>query len=193
MGSNRCAAVVRPREDEDDMRRLVLFRHGKAEPAEHGRKDRDRRLAERGRRSAPLVGDYLAHHALVPDFVLCSPALRTRETWRLAAERLPASPRLQEDDRLYGAEARELLDLLRQTADEVGTLLMVGHNPGLEELADLLIGSGDVALRAALQGRFPTGAVAVIGFVAPHWAEVKRGSGRLDRFVTPKLLGEEAL
>ena len=92
-------------DNEDDMRRLVLFRHGKAEAAEPGRKDRDRRLAERGRRSAALVGDYLAHHALVPDFVLCSPALRTRETWRLAAERLPASPRLQEDDRLYGAEA----------------------------------------------------------------------------------------
>ena len=178
-------------DNEDDMRRLVLFRHGKAEAAEPGRKDRDRRLAERGRRAAALVGDYLAHHELVPDLVLCSPALRARETWRLAAERLPAPPPQREDDRLYGAEARDLLDVLRQTADDVGTLLVVGHNPGLEELADLLIGSGDAALRAAFHGRFPTGALAVIGFVAPRWVELRRSAGRLDRFVTPKMLGQE--
>ena len=175
------------------MRRLVLFRHGKAETAEPGRKDRDRRLTERGRRAASLVGDYLAHHDIAPDLALCSPALRARETWRLAAERLSAPPRIMEDDRLYGAEARDLLDVLRQTADDVGTLLVVGHNPGLEELADLLVGSGDAALRAAFHGRFPTGALVVIGFVAPHWAELRRGAGRLDRFVTPKMLGEEAL
>ena len=174
------------------MRRLVLIRHGKAEPAAPGRKDRDRRLAERGRRSAALAGDYLARHELVPDLVLCSPALRARETWRLAAERLPAPPPLREDERLYGAEARDLLDVLRGTADDTASLLMVGHNPGFEELADLLVGSGDVGLRAALQTRFPTGTVVVIGFVAPHWAEVKRGAGRLERYVTPKLLGEEA-
>lgn len=172
------------------MRRLVLFRHGKA-GSESG-KDRDRPLAKRGQKSAPLVGDYLAHHGLVPDLVLCSPAVRARDTWQLASRSFPAPPPVREEERLYQAEAEDILEVVRAVADEVATLFVVGHNPGLEDLAELLIGSGDAAARASLRSKFPTAAVAVIDFVAPHWAELKPGSGRLDRFVTPKALAAEA-
>ena len=174
------------------MPRVLLFRHAKASRAGSGLKDRDRPLAKRGIADAPVMGDYLARHGLVPDLVLCSPALRTRDTWRLAAGSFTQAFRMQEDDRLYEADARDLLDVVRGVADEVGTLLIVGHNPGLEDLADLLVGSGDAEARAAMRAKFPTGAIAVIDFVVPHWADVKPGAGRLDRFVSPKILAAEA-
>ena len=174
------------------MRRVVLFRHAKSSRDGPALKDRDRPLAKRGITDAPVMGNYLARHGLVPDLVLCSPAVRTRETWRLAAESFARAPRMQEVDRLYEADAQDLLQFIRGVADEVGTLLIVGHNPGLEDLADLLVGSGDAEARAAMRGKFPTAAVAVIDFVAPHWADVKPGAGRLDRFVSPKILAAEA-
>jgi phosphohistidine phosphatase len=170
------------------MRRLMLLRHAKAEPAQSGRSDIDRALAPNGRDAASRVGAYMAHHALLPDLVLCSLARRTRQTWELAAAAFSATPQVKYDERVYSLQADGLLDLLRAVAPGVHLLLMVGHNPAIEELAETLVASGEPGARERLANKVPTGALAVIDFNIDDWATLAPCSGRLDQFVTPKTL-----
>jgi phosphohistidine phosphatase len=135
--------------------RLMLLRHAKTEKAEPGMRDDERRLNERGQTDAPLIGAYMARHALIPDRVLVSTAERTRETWRRLAEALPARPRVSYEERLYNAGSETILALAKQVEPPARTLLIIGHNPGLHDLARLLIASGDVEAREAAQ-RGPT-------------------------------------
>jgi phosphohistidine phosphatase len=110
------------------MRRLILLRHTKSDwPA--GMVDFERPLAARGRRAAPLMGRLLIDRGLVPDRVVVSPAARTVETWALASAGLVQLPPGEQDGRIYEAPAYELANVIRETPDEVGTLLLVGHNP----------------------------------------------------------------
>jgi phosphohistidine phosphatase len=170
------------------MRRLALFRHAKAE--RHGSHDHERPLAERGRTAAPAMGRWLADAGFVPDLVLCSTALRTRETWALAEPAFaPDSVEVQFDRRVYAASAARLLALVQAADDAVERLLVVGHNPGLHDLADLLAGGGAAASRAALAEGFPTAAIVLLDFDLGRWRGVDAGQGRLAAFVTPKSLG----
>lgn len=166
------------------MRRLVLFRHAKsAYPP--GIDDHERPLDERGRRDAPRMGAYLAAETILPDLALVSSATRTQETFALAAPSLgPVAMRTE--PRIYEAPAERLLGVLRETPDSVRTLLVVGHNPGMEDLATRLVGFGDRYAFARLQQKFPTAGIAVIDLDAPSWSEIVPREGRLDRFVTPK-------
>jgi phosphohistidine phosphatase len=166
------------------MKRLILFRHAKsAYPP--GVDDHERPLDARGRRDAPRMGAYLAAEQLLPDLVLVSSAARTRETFALAAPALgPLESR--EEPRIYEAPAERLLGVVRETPDAVRTLMLVGHNPGLEDLARTLIGFGDRYAFARLQQKYPTAGVAVIDLDAESWGEIVPREGRLDRFVTPK-------
>jgi phosphohistidine phosphatase len=169
------------------MRRLILFRHAKAERSHPGGGDHARVLDERGCEDAPRIGAYILSHRLIPDRVIVSTAARTRETWALAARTFPSAPPVDYDDRIYDATPQAILQVLRLASPDVATLLVVGHNPGLQELVSLLIATGD---RAALEQfeDFPTAALAVIGFDAETWAGLSPHSGRLERFVTPKLI-----
>jgi phosphohistidine phosphatase len=169
------------------MRRLLLLRHAKAERTRPGGRDRDRRLTDVGRADAARIGAYLDHHGLVPDRILVSPASRSRETWELAAAAF-APPLPEYDERLYEASASDLLEVIRATEPPVGTLLVVGHNPGLEELAHRLVASGEADIREQLNEGLPTAALAVIDFAVATWDRLHHQSGRLERLIVAREL-----
>ena len=169
------------------MRRLMLLRHAKsARPA--GVADIDRPLARRGRDAALRMGAYMRDEELFPDLALVSSARRTRETWDLVAPALEGVE-ARFEPRIYEAPVARLLAVLRDVEPNVRALLMIGHNPGFEDLALRLIGHGDRSASERLSEKFPTAALAVIDFDLESWAEVAAGAGRLERFVTPKMLG----
>jgi len=170
------------------MRRLLLLRHAKTERPEPGERDRDRKLTARGRSDAPVIASYMARHRLVPDLVLVSPATRTLETWELVAAAFRNAPRLVKDDRIYNAGTDTLLDLVRETGD-ARTLLIIGHNPSLHDFARRLAGSGDVDARESLNEKLPTSGLVVIDLAFDDWSKLHDGAGRLERFVSPRLIG----
>jgi phosphohistidine phosphatase len=170
------------------MRRLLLLRHAKSSWSEPGASDHERPLNRRGQEAAPRIGAYLARHKLIPDRVLCSTARRTRETWELVAAEATAAPPATFTDRLYGATPRALIEVFRHAEPEAASLLVVGHNPGLQEVATQLIASGDLEDRERLREKFPTGGLVVIDFAIADWAKLHPRSGRLERFVVPRML-----
>ena len=170
------------------MRRLLLFRHAKAERSEPGMEDRARRLVERGRKDAAKVGSYLASHSLTPDRVVTSPSTRTQETWKFAAAAFRSPPAATVVARLYDATAGTILEVIKDAGPATHTLLVVGHNPGLHELAALLIASGDIGARERLRAKLPTSGLAIIDFALDDWTKLHPQCGRLERFVTPKSL-----
>lgn len=171
---------------------LYLLRHAKAAPANAGQSDHARPLSGKGRDACRLIAGYLATHDRRPDAVICSTSARTRETLdRIGAE--PGwSPRVEFSDRAYLAAAGTLLTLVRQTPDETRSIMLVGHNPGMEELAIDLAESGPAELRQAMSLKFPTGALATIAFDCA-WSAIGPRTGALVDFVTPALLAERAL
>jgi phosphohistidine phosphatase len=170
------------------MRRLLLLRHAKSDWTGVGLKDHDRRLASRGRDAAPRVGAYMAHHGLIPDLVLVSTATRARDTWGLVAEAFRRSPPVAYEERLYETGPKAIVQVIQSTKPDVHVLLVVGHNPGLRDLAEFLIASGDLDARQRLLEKFPTAGLAVIDFPINDWAKLHPKSGRLDRFVAPRQL-----
>lgn len=170
------------------MRRLLLLRHSKTERPEPGQRDRDRKLTPRGRADAPLIGAYMARHRLIPDLALVSPAQRSLETWALVEAALSKTPRVRKEDRIYNATTDTLADVIHET-DNATALLLVGHNPGFHDLANALIGSGDVEARESLNEKLPTSGLVVIDFAFDDWSKLHEQAGRLERFVTPRLIG----
>ena len=166
--------------------RLLLLRHAKSEKAEPSVNDRDRSLNPRGRADAPRIGAYMAHHGLLPGAALVSPARRTRETFEFLAGAWAAPCPVRYIDQLYNAGANAILAAIKEAS--ALTLLVVGHNPGLHEAARLLIASGEVEARERLNEAMPTSGLAVIDFPGKDWRKLHPQSGRLERFVTPRLL-----
>ena len=144
------------------MDRLILMRHGKAEQHAASGGDFERALAPRGQGDAALMARVLAKADLAPDLALVSSARRTRETWEAAVPAFPAA-RAEIRRDLYHAEAQDVLAAIQDEAPDSGTVMVVGHNPGLHELALRLAmgGPADPALMAQLRGKFPTSTVAV--------------------------------
>ncbi|MFE7774176.1 SixA phosphatase family protein [Streptomyces sp. NPDC057445] len=170
--------------NEPDAARLVLLRHAKsAWPPDAA--DHERPLAPRGRRDAPAAGRLLRETGCVPDLVICSTARRARETWDLAAEQLGVEVPVRYDERVYGADPAELIDVLRQVPAGVGTALLVGHNPGMEDLAAGLTGGAEGDALVRMTEKFPTSAYAVLGF-AGGWPALAPGSARLTAFVVAR-------
>lgn len=166
------------------MKRLILLRHAKAAPLGSG-DDLDRPLAPRGRAQMALVARHLAGLP-PPDLALVSPAARTRETWSLAG--LAKVP-VRIDERIYEADRTTLLEVARSPDDPIGTALLVGHNPGLQDLTRRLVAAGDQALLEKMRLGTPTASVAIIECRAGAWAEIEAGTGRLVGFETPASLG----
>jgi phosphohistidine phosphatase len=171
------------------MRRLMLLRHGKSDWP-NGVKDLDRPLGTRGREAVPRVAAHMAEEQLFPDLALVSPARRARETWELVAPKLGDVP-ARSEPRIYESAPERLLSVLREVEPDVRSVLLVGHNPGFEDLAKLLIGHGDRYAFARIARKYPTAGLAVLDFAADDWRDVTPGSARLDRFVTPKSLGQD--
>ena len=167
------------------MHRLLLLRHAKSSWDDPSLADRDRPLAPRGHRAAERMADHLRSGVPRPDLVLCSPALRTRETLDRMSNAF-GDAEVVVDDELYGADDDVLLERLRALDDRFETVAVIGHNPGIHDLAIALAGTG--AERDRLEEKFPTGALAVLAFDG-RWRDVSPGGGRLEAFVTPRDLG----
>ena len=170
------------------MRRLLMLRHSKADRSQPGEPDRDRPLIERGRKDAARVGAYMAVHGLLPDRVLISPAHRTQETWKYLASALRPAPGAATAERLYNATPHAILAVIKDAPASAHTLLVIGHNPGLQELATLLIASGDIEARERLGEKLPTSGLVIVDFPVDAWSELHPHSGRLERFVSPRSL-----
>jgi phosphohistidine phosphatase len=168
------------------MLRLMLLRHAKSAWPE-GVDDHERPLAGRGKAAAPVMGRYMAAQGLVPDLAVVSTARRAQETWALASAAFAQEIKRRDEKRIYEASAQTILGVIRKTPARVKTLLLVGHNPGFEELAQMLAHDGEPDAIALIRKKYPTGALAVIDFEVERWNEVAAGEGKLERFVTPKI------
>ena len=166
------------------MRRLFLIRHAKAEP-NVGRGDYERRLTGRGRDDAKRVAAALAARRVLPDILIHSGAARAKETAEIFAAAWRGKVELKEDAGLYDASLATLLAHTRALADEHKRVGLVGHNPGLGELAMALTVSGAEPEVRRLAAKYPTGAVAVLDFSIKRWEEVERNSAMLALYLTP--------
>ncbi len=171
-----------------DPMRLILLRHAKSEKAGPGMPDRDRSLNARGLQDASRIGGYLAHHRLLPDRVIVSPAQRTRQTWEILAQGLSVKPPAEYDDRLYENTPSGVMAVIKGNGGNAHTLLAIGHNPSFQEAAQRLIASGDSEARERLNEGLPTAGLVVIDFAGDDWQALHPSSGRLERFITPRSL-----
>ncbi|WP_349436245.1 histidine phosphatase family protein [Pararhizobium sp. A13] len=169
-------------------RRLILLRHAKSAWPD-GVADRERPLAERGRKAAPVIGAYMAREKLIPDLALVSPARRAQETWALVRDALSKKVAEREAPGVYEVSAERILDVIRTVEPGIRTLLVVGHNPGMEDAASLLVADGDADAMGRMKEKFPTAGLAVIDFDVDGWDEVAKGTGYLERFVAPRSVG----
>jgi phosphohistidine phosphatase len=170
-------------------RRLLLLRHAKSAWPEEVH-DHERPLAGRGRRDAPVAGHWLRSTGKQPDQAIVSTARRARETWQLAAAELAAQPSVTFDERVYGATAGDLLDLARQAPPGAQSLLIVGHDPAMQDLTLALTDADaedNAGKLARVRLKFPTAAIAALEFTG-SWQKLGPGRARLTAFVTPREL-----
>src|ERR1700676_5430632 len=174
------------------MRRLMLLRHAKTEHDAPSGRDQDRRLDKRGGADATEIGGWIGRHPPFPDLVLVSPAVRAHQTWEIAREAmkdLAPQPQIEFLPKLYGADPTQLLQTIRMASvSDPRRLLVVGHNPGMHELALTLTGSGDAAAKKALEDNLPTAGLAIFDFATDDWNDVAFRRGKLVLFTSPKLL-----
>jgi phosphohistidine phosphatase len=175
------------------MRRLMLLRHAKTESDAPSGRDQDRRLDNRGRQDAADIGGWIGRHpAFFPVLVLVSHAIRAHQTWEIAWEAMKngvPEPQVELMPELYGADPAQLLQTIHSASEtDPKRLMLVGHNPGMHETALALAGSGDANGRKALAENLPTSGLAVLDFAIDDWADVAFRRGRLELFVSPRLL-----
>ena len=139
------------------------------------------------------MGAYMQSQMLLPSLALVSTSVRTRQTWDLLVQGLGSVPDLRFDRRLYDAPASALASVIAETPDDLREILLIGHNPGLADLAHRLAGHGDRYALARMRTKFPTAALAVLDLPGESWRQLADGSARLDRFVTPKSLRGEGV
>lgn len=170
------------------MRKLILLRHAKAVPPE-GMVDEERPLAPRGRLAMERISRFFTERGLTPDLVLVSPAVRTRETWAALAGAFAKKPTQRFEAELYSAPRETLYEIVRKVPAEVQTLLLIAHNPGLEEIARSLAASGDPEALMRFGRGMPTAATAVFELAINDWKNTAPKTGRMELFITPKSLG----
>jgi phosphohistidine phosphatase len=172
------------------LKRLLLLRHAKTEPAGAGIDDHERALMARGREDAPRLGRYIHKSGYEPDLVLSSTSVRTMQTVELVTEELTSAARVDYLEPLYLAEPNLILSIIRQAPDKMQTVMVVGHNPGLEQAATLLarepVKRKERDRFDQLEEKFPTAALAVLDFDVERWRDVEPGEGALKDFVRPR-------
>jgi phosphohistidine phosphatase len=165
-------------------KRLVVLRHAKSDwPV--GVADADRPLGRRGKRDAAAAGRWLAEHVGSPDLVWCSPARRTRETLELLSDQLHPAPPVQMDARVYEASLEDLLAVLRQTPKDDQCVLLVGHNPSVQDLVLTLAERQRGADLALTETKYPTSGLAVLD-IPGKWADLGARGASLEMFVVPR-------
>lgn len=168
------------------MKTLYLLRHAKSDQPSGRMDDLERALDDRGRRAAPAIGALMRREGRIPDLALHSTARRAVETWRLVAPELGADITEIADQTLYLAAPEHLFTTVTSAPDRHASVLIVGHNPGLHELALILVGDGPAGDIARLHEGYPTGALAEIRFGVDRWSRLGAKSGRLERLVFPR-------
>ncbi len=167
-------------------RRLYLLRHAKSSWEQPGLADRERPLAKRGRMACKLIAAHFEASGIAPEAVVCSPAIRARETLDRVRPGLPEATPVRIEPRIYGADWEELLDVGRGLSDELRSAMLIGHNPGFQDLAVALAGGGEQLDR--VRRKFPTAALATLLFDG-EWSRLRPGAATLADFVRPKQLG----
>lgn len=170
------------------MKTLHLLRHAKSDWSDDGLSDHDRPLAARGEKACPAMGRYLAGHGLIPDRILCSTARRTRDTLARVTSQWGRTPPTDYDETLYLASSARILRRVADAPDEAASLMVVGHNPGLDQVLERLAVHADDEARRNAAEKFPTCAFAAIELPIDRWAEVVGAEGRLVHFATPRTL-----
>jgi len=163
------------------MKTLLLLRHAKSDWDDPSLRDFDRPLAARGERDAPRIGKALRKRGILPDLIISSPAARAKATIEAVTRAAKMNLEIRFDEVVYGASSPELISLIRGLPEKDSCLLLVGHNPGFEDLVGRLSGSHE---------RMPTAALACIEFQADRWEDINDGEGKLLWVLTPKKLGE---
>ncbi|REJ75369.1 MAG: histidine phosphatase family protein [Acidobacteria bacterium] len=159
------------------MKTLYVLRHAKSSWDHPELSDFERPLNDRGRKAAPFMGRLMAERDLVPEVIVSSPAVRAKTTARLASEAGDFGAEIRFDERIYGAGSNTLVYIVAEIDDSYSSAMIVGHNPGFEDLVAALTGESH---------RFPTAALAVIDLDVPNWSEVTRGTGSLRELFIPK-------
>ena len=169
----------------DTMRRLYLLRHAKSSWDDPSLADRERPLAKRGRKACKRIVSHLGEREIEPSVVIVSPARRAQETFERVRAGLPEEIPIWTESRIYSADSDDLLEVLRELPSEFNSAMLIGHNPAIQGLAARLATDGERL--ADLHRKFPTGALATLGFASP-WVDLRAGTAELEDFVRPKTL-----
>jgi phosphohistidine phosphatase len=168
------------------VRHLYLLRHAKSSWDDPSLADANRPLAPRGVKALGRMRKYLRTAKIRPDLVICSPARRTRQTLTEIEPALGRDVTVRIEPQVYGGGAGALVELVGHSPDSASSIMLIGHNPSLQDLAVSLAAEGDEALLARLSGEFPTGALAVIGIRLEAWRDIDDGRGTLEELVLPR-------
>ena len=168
------------------MKTLYLYRHAKSSWEDPTLEDFERPLKGRGRRAGTSMAAYMAEHRWVPDIILCSSAIRARETLRILRDALGGDIPARIDDALYMASAADLLRQVQRLDDGLASAMLVGHNPGLHDLALELTGGGEPEPWDRMRSKFPTAALAVLACPGRRWRALKTDGATLGDFVRPR-------
>jgi len=170
------------------MKTVTLFRHAKSGEKDNPRiEDFDRPLSDRGLKAAPKMGVAMRERHLRPNLILCSPSVRTRQTLTQAsAEAWDKAPKVRYDERLYEASAQNIFEVLKEVPDKVDHVMIVGHNPGMQDLAVMLAVSGRD--RQQIKDKLPTAALVSFEFDEGQWKELQPGTGHVVLYISPKTL-----
>jgi phosphohistidine phosphatase len=166
-----------------------LLRHAKSSWDDPALPDRDRPLAPRGIKAARRIAGHMQASGIRPELVLCSSARRTRDTLALLEPALDAEVAVEIEEQLYGADAADLIERLRRVDEGLGSAMLIGHNPALQDLGIELAGGGDAEALAQLHAKFPTAALATLDLGSGGWAELDPGTASLTSLVLPRRLG----
>ncbi|HEX6731609.1 MAG TPA: histidine phosphatase family protein [Pyrinomonadaceae bacterium] len=161
------------------MKTLYILRHAKSSWKDETLPDFERPLNRRGQRAAETLGHYFRENEIVPDLILASPAFRARETIEIIIKTAKWRTELRYDERIYEASAMRLFEVVSQIENDHKTVLLVGHNPGLEELLQLLTGNIE---------QMPTGGLAKVALKAAKWGNALQKKASLESFVKPREL-----
>ncbi len=172
-------------------RLVYLLRHAKSSWLDATLADEDRPLAPRGARACEAMRRYMALADVHPDLVLCSSARRTRQTLELIRPTLGERAAVMHEKALYGASPEVMLEWLRGSPADAGSVMLVGHNPATQALALRLAGGGDTEARARMAAKFPTGALAILVHRGASWGELNSGVCELHSFVGPREIGPD--
>lgn len=170
------------------MKQIVLMRHAKSSWDDPSLEDIERPLNKRGRKAGKAMAEHIGKAGLAPTVVICSTSVRTRQTLEMLMPAL-REPQVYFDDRVYEATLQTLLARLKELPEDCASVLIVGHNPGLERLAHFLAGDqGEPKALARMTAKYPTGALAVLSTELAGWTDLKGECCRLDSFICPSEL-----